>query len=263
MVSHHDKFCGNPTTDDCNRCIRQLGVHASSKLKLEDIGYNVQDWRGFHSMHLSKARKVYTPSNDTMQRIKSFIPLKNIEYKYHPEPLIFSTVNHRANAEINIGFIGAIGPHKGVEIIKGLARYIQENGEKAKITVIGYTSDDSYFEQFDFVKITGKYDRERIDTLLKENEVDIIFLSSIWPETFSYTFTEAVASDLPIATFKLGAVMERSDSMRSVLQIPLNDDYASIFNTLKTHLSTLVAEQRSTGVQYPSIIKNYYNIKVQ
>ncbi len=263
MVSHHDKFCGNPTTDDCNRCIRQLGVHSSSKLKLEDIGNNVQDWRGFHSMHLSKARKVYTPSNDTMQRIKGFIPLKNIEYKYHPEPLIFSTVNHRANAEINIGFIGAIGPHKGVEIIKGLARYIQENGEKAKITVIGYTSDDSYFEQFDFVKITGKYDRERIDTLLKENEVDIIFLSSIWPETFSYTFTEAVASDLPIATFKLGAVMERSDSMRSVLQIPLNDDYASIFNTLKTHLSTLVAEQRSTGVQYPSIIKNYYNIKVQ
>lgn len=262
MVSHHDKFCDNPTIDECNRCIRNLGVHASSKLKIEDVGDTVQDWRAFHKVKLSNARKVYTPSNDTKSRIKKYIPITNIEYKYHPETLVSSIVDHEAGAEINIGFIGAIGPHKGIDVIKGLAKHIQEHNIKAKLTVIGYTCDDDHFKQFEFVTITGKYDRNNIHDLFRETAVDIIFLSSIWPETFSYTFTEAVSSSLPIATFKLGAVVERADKMKSVLQLPLNDDYEAIFNAISTYLSTPVAEQRSTGVQYSSIIKKYYDIKV-
>lgn len=263
MVSYGDRFCDTPTNDVCNNCIRDMGVHDSSKLTVQDLGGNIESWRHFYELNLSKARKVYTPSKDTMLRIKKYIPISNIDYKYHPETIIKSSVNHHANKKINIGFIGAIGPHKGINIIKGLAEYIRNNDIQANLTIIGYTSDDEYFSAYNFVKITGKYSRENFLQLFEENEVDIIFITSIWPETFSYTFTEAIASNLPIAIFDIGAVLERSNNMHSVLRLPLQSSYESIFNTIKKYLSVPVNEQRQIGVEYPSIINDYYNIEVE
>lgn len=262
MVSYSDKYCNQPTNDVCNNCIRDMGVHDSSKLKIEDVGGSIESWRQFHEMQLSKARKVYTPSKDTMLRIKNFIPLDNIDYRYHPEGIIKSYVNHHADKKINIGFIGAIGPHKGINVIKGLAEYIKNKDIQANLTIIGYTSDDDFFSTYDFVKITGRYSRENFLQLFEENEVDIIFITSIWPETFSYTFTEAISSNLPIAIFDIGAVVERSRDMRSVLRIPLGSSNHSIFNTISEYLSEPVTEQRQIGVEYPSIINDYYNIEV-
>lgn len=262
MVSYSDKFCNTPTNDICNNCIRDMGVHDSSKLKIDDVGGDIESWRQFHGICLSKARKVYTPSKDTMLRIKNFIPLTNIDYKYHPEEIINSYVNHQADKTINIGFIGAIGPHKGINVIKGLAEYIKNNNIHANLIIIGYTSDDEFFNAYNFVKITGKYSRKNFLQLFKENEVDIIFITSIWPETFSYTFTEAISSNLPIATFDIGAVVERSSNMQSVLRIPLGSSNQSIFNVINEYLSEPVTEQRQIGVQYPSIINDYYNIEV-
>ncbi|EJE2982916.1 glycosyltransferase [Escherichia coli] len=263
MVSYGDKFCDTPTNDLCNNCIRDMGVHDSSKLSIKDVGGNIESWRQFHGMNLAKARKVYTPSKDTMLRISKYIPIDNIDYRYHPETIIKSSVNHLAKSKINIGFIGAIGPHKGINVIKGLADHISKNNIQANLTIIGYTSDDEFFSDYDFVKITGKYSRKNFLQLFENNGVDIIFITSIWPETFSYTFTEAISSNLPIATFDIGAVLERSDNMQSVLRLSLESSYESIFNAIKNYLSTPVYEERQIGVQYPSIINDYYNIEVE
>jgi len=146
--------------------------------------------------------------------------------------------------------------------IKKTAEYIKNNNIHANLIIIGYTSDDEFFNAYNFVKITGKYSRKNFLQLFKENEVDIIFITSIWPETFSYTFTEAISSNLPIATFDIGAVVERSSNMQSVLRIPLGSSNQSIFNVINEYLSEPVTEQRQIGVQYPSIINDYYNIEV-
>jgi glycosyltransferase involved in cell wall biosynthesis len=44
---------------------------------------------------------------------------------------------------------------------------------------------------------------------MEENCIDLIFIPSIWPETFSYTTEEAIMMDVPVAVFNIGAPAER------------------------------------------------------
>jgi glycosyltransferase involved in cell wall biosynthesis len=44
---------------------------------------------------------------------------------------------------------------------------------------------------------------------MKDNKIDIIFIASIWPETFSYTTEEVMMMGLPVASFDIGAPAER------------------------------------------------------
>jgi glycosyltransferase involved in cell wall biosynthesis len=44
---------------------------------------------------------------------------------------------------------------------------------------------------------------------MRDNKIDIIFIASIWPETFSYTTEEVIKMGLPVASFDIGAPAER------------------------------------------------------
>ena len=51
----------------------------------------------------------------------------------------------------------------------------------------------------------GKYKREELTKLMKENNIDVICLLSICPETFSY-LCEAISCGIPVITTNLGAL---------------------------------------------------------
>ena len=45
--------------------------------------------------------------------------------------------------------------------------------------------------------------------IIEDRKIDVIFIPSIWPETFSYTSQEAIEMGMPVAVFDLGAPPER------------------------------------------------------
>ena len=50
--------------------------------------------------------------------------------------------------------------------------------------------------------------------LVEENEINMILIPSIWPETFSYVCHEVMALELPVACFDVGAQAEVVDKYR-------------------------------------------------
>ena len=48
-----------------------------------------------------------------------------------------------------------------------------------------------------------------LPSLLIEHDIDILFIPSICPETFSYTAEEAMQMNMPVAVFDIGAPAER------------------------------------------------------
>ena len=58
-------------------------------------------------------------------------------------------------------------------------------------------------------KSTGKYKREDLPQIIKDEQIDIFLIPSIWPETFSYTAQEVMMMELPLMVFDLGAPAER------------------------------------------------------
>ena len=70
------------------------------------------------------------------------------------------------------------------------------------------------------LKILGRYKPEDIPDIFRENQIDIVFIASIWPETFSYTTQEVINMDIPVACFDIGAPAERVSKYEKGLIIP-------------------------------------------
>ena len=59
------------------------------------------------------------------------------------------------------------------------------------------------------VKYIGRYTREDLPAIMEREEVDAVWIPSIWPETFCYTAEEAMEMGMPVAVFNIGAPPER------------------------------------------------------
>ena len=263
FITSDNRFCGEPDVDGCRDCLRSVGVHEASFLKLKDLGGDIVTWRNFFFEKLSNARKVITPSRDAKVRFERYLPLNNIEALYHPEQIETIHVESQPrerNDVVNIGFIGAIGPHKGLQVIKDFVEEIAITDRSFEITIIGYTSDDSFFEKYDFVKITGAYKHDQLERIISDSAVDVIFLASIWPETYSYTYSEVVRLGCPVVSFNHGAVVERSIDNVNSLIVETSLSSCEILNNIEAFLGEQLQDcNLVVGADYDcNIIKNYY-----
>ncbi|HCH1699750.1 TPA: glycosyltransferase [Vibrio parahaemolyticus] len=233
LVNDSEFYCGEPTERHCNNCIKRNGVHDSSLLQFSDFGDDIRSWRSFFESKLQDADKVITPSYDTKNRIIKYFNIDNIETKYHPETEVtYNPRGFKGGEVINVAFIGAIGIHKGLNILKELAEYSYEHDFPLKFTVVGYTSDDAYFDDLPNVKITGKYKKEELASLIKSNNCHIAALFSVWPETYSYTLSEALRANLDIVTFDIGAIVERTKGYSTRQVIPLDSSTGEIITKI-------------------------------
>jgi glycosyltransferase involved in cell wall biosynthesis len=130
------------------------------------------------------------------------------------------------DSTITIGILGSINVAKGAEVIKELVERIEKENLDIKVVLIGEISNPIISPKF---KITGRYKRERLPSLIKNHKIDIFLIPSIWPETFSYTTQEIMMMNMPLMVFNLGAPAERvKDYKRGVI---LEENY--IDNILK------------------------------
>lgn len=103
--------------------------------------------------------------------------------------------------DINIAVLGNITQPKGRDVIIEMSKHLNKT---TNIIVIGTMA-----EAPSNIKITGKYNPSDLPKLIKKHNINIVFIPSIWPETFSYTTSEAISMGLPVACYNMGAPSER------------------------------------------------------
>ncbi len=91
-------------------------------------------------------------------------------------------------------------------MIKHLVQTIERDKLNMRVVVIGEITEPIRSEQF---ISTGRYQREDLPNIIKEQKIDMFLIPSIWPETFSYTTQEIMMMDIPLMVFDLGAPAER------------------------------------------------------
>ena len=99
------------------------------------------------------------------------------------------------NKNIVIGIIGGISEQKGASILQNIINHIKENNLNIKVIVFG-GSIIEYEHQYIYNNI------DEFNNLLKIHKPNILFETSIWAETYSYTLTLAMLTKLPILSFK-------------------------------------------------------------
>lgn len=248
MITLHDFYLACPTVTflDTNGvyCVNTRNREMCKECIKQKIGYNtyfLETWNEEVSKILTEFDKIYTPSEAAKEIFENYY---NKDYKLNAKLNIeayehgveIQKVHDVGNADLKdgkfrIAFIGGIAPYKGSAIIHDLVtRYDMDNIEWH---IFGNLGDQrlNLLEKKNFIK-HGRYERADIGELLKINKIDLVGIFAIWPETYSYTLTEAWQAGMPVVATDIGALGERISQLDAGWTLPLHSSTEEIFSKI-------------------------------
>lgn len=101
-----------------------------------------------------------------------------------------------------IGVLGNIGVQKGAKIVQDMARALQDSPDLGLVLV---GNIDPAYGLPDSTPVHGTYRIADLAQIAAKYGITCWLIPSVWPETFSFTTHEALASGLPVYAFHLGA----------------------------------------------------------
>jgi glycosyltransferase involved in cell wall biosynthesis len=204
LADENGRYCGEPNKEGCNHCLNE-----------RDSDFHVQDirtWRIMHGNLLRAANKIYVPNIDVVNRLQHYFPKIHFDVSPH-EQIELETINIKplqlkSDEKLRIVIIGAIGKLKGFDIVLACSKQAQLNQLPLEFIILGYSMNDS-LANMSGIKVTGKYREEEALNKLGQLNPHIVWLPSLWPETYSYTLSLALQAALPVAAFDIGAIAQR------------------------------------------------------
>lgn len=216
---NNGKYCGEPNVSGCRGCIKKNG----SQYGRPDI----IAWRKkFANLYLM-ASKVVVPHEDVAERLLRYIPLHNLVIDHHePEVKRGASKPRLKKSEglrYRVGLLGALSPIKGFNYVLNYAKHAKRAGLPLDFVLVGHSSDDAACKKAG-INVTGRYDHYELNDLIDNNNLDVVFIASTVPETWSFTLTAALRSKLPIAAFAIGAQGARLAEYpdRNIVTMPLS-----------------------------------------
>ena len=235
LIDGSGRYCKEPPVSVCQSCIRKNGSALGEKISVPALRARSATW-------LSQARHVVAPSADTATRLKRYFPQIDIRPRPHAAPLtpVLRVASRSDSKNIRVALIGAIGRHKGYHVLLACARDAVARRLPLEFVVIGFTQSDAPLLKTGKVFVTGRYAEAEVPHLLQREHPDIVFMPSVWPETWCYTLDYAVNAGLPVVSFDLGAIAERLRAAGLGLMLPLELTAAQINDRIMAR----VAEDR-------------------
>lgn len=219
-------YCDVASGEKCERCARK---NKNARLG----GFNtVVEYRKAWKDFLLECDEITAFSHSSASLLKRAYPdVPEPEIIPHKTtPLEKPVLGPKTTDTFNIGVLGAINEHKGRLIIDECIKYIERNKKKIRFVIIGF-ANKKYSSKA--ITVTGKYRRKDVPRLVEQNDIDLFIIPSIWPETFSYTSSEVMSMDMPLAVFDIGAPPERVKDYEKGLIIPEYKGPEEFLDTLK------------------------------
>lgn len=217
LVSEDMRYCGMPCKEDCDKCFLE-------KRFVKDFQCpDRQEWNKRWAYFLQHCTEVRTFSQDTLDRMKAVYG-EDLAYTLVPHEVKYAfpiAKETKTTDTLNIGILGVLTVHKGGVLVSQMLDVIEREKLPIRIKLIGRCENLSLKDHPAFLQ-TGTYSVEDLPSLIYENDIDMFFISSVWPETFSYTTDEVMKMGLPIAALDIGAPAERVAKYERGLLIQAN-----------------------------------------
>ncbi len=231
LIGTSGRYCGEPEIDVCERCALALGAEDGS-----DVG--VAERRRRAGRFLAAARRVVVPCRDVATRLRRYFPslapvVEPWDRTAAPEPGDSGLrTGIDADAPLKVCVIGAIGPHKGYDVLLACARDAAARDLPLEFVIVGYSCDDGPLFGTGRVFVTGRYDEDEAVDMVRAQKAGLAFLPSVCPETWCYALSLAWRSGLRVAAFDLGAQAERISAAGGGWLLPLGMGPAQLNDTL-------------------------------
>lgn len=201
LTDINNRYCGELGREQCQLCLKQRPVP----------GHTIDSWRARFTSLLQTAGRVIAPTSSVAGRYQRIFGLTNLLTAEHPDALRGWASHirspHAANRELRVAILGALSPVKGPDLLEATARDAEQRRLPLRFKLFGYAYRD--LQAGEKLEIHGAYEADKLSSLLKAWEPDLIWLPAQWPETYSYTLSHTFALGLPVLVSDLGAPAER------------------------------------------------------
>ena len=230
-VLFHDFFPLNPSYTLLDRQGRYHGPGAV----LEEIGpplsrpdrtpVDLAAWRAAWGPFLARAERLVVFSEDSGIHVRTAWPDLAPRIEVRPHTLLtevprIDPVSGKNGPKRRLASLGNIGQQKGAEVLGPLAHALEEEGT-ATLMVLGNV--DPAYPLPAGVRVHGDYRVEDLPALVARYGITDWLIPSVWPETFSYTTHEALATGMPVYAFGIGAQGEAVAKAANGHAVPFGD----------------------------------------
>ena len=212
LVDEHGRYCGEPDAAGCAACLAKRPAQ---------WGLDIGAWRAAFGELLRSADRVIAPSEDVATRMQRYHPGLRIDIWSHPEPAPAS-----APTVVRVATLGNLSPEKGLRVVAACAADARARSLPLAFRVIGATTEPIAQSPAVPLTIHGSYEEPQLAELLAGERPDVLFFPAQVPETYAYTLSTALATDLPIVASALGALAERLAGRARVRLLPFDADPA-------------------------------------
>lgn len=228
LINNKGNFCyAEKNIDTCNNCIKNNKFARPVK---DNAHLDLSIWRNTWISFFNEVDEFHVFSKftkDTFLKVyKDYVPrnkIKVLDIKL--DYLRKVKIPHNPGKKINIGILGNIGEHKGANILYEIDKLISSEKKYKNIRLTIFGKNHGILKKNNYM---GEYEREDLPYLMEKHEINLIFIPSIWGETFCRTAEEAMLMDIPLAVFNLGAPAERVKKYKKGLIISKMDARTSL-----------------------------------
>jgi GT2 family glycosyltransferase len=235
LVAGHGRYCGEPDLKDCEACVADNG----SFLK-EGIG--VAALRSRSAGFFAEARRVVVPADDVgvrMRRHFSTLSPLVVPHEDDDSPIPRPVTPGRSGGRAKVCVVGAIGVHKGYDVLLACARDAERRDLDLEFVVVGHTIDDNRMMRTGRVFVTGAFKPDEAVGLIKAQCAGFGFVPSICPETWCLGLGDLWRAGLQVAAFDIGAPAERIRRTQRGFVLPLGLHANAINNRLVAAIRTV------------------------
>jgi len=191
------------------------------RLRRPGGGYtSLAGWRDAWRPLVSAADKLVVFSRDSGDHVLAAYPEAETALELRPHRMLAEVprVTPEPAERRVIGVLGNIGYQKGAAVVVDMAKAL-ERQDGDRLVLIGDIDPD--FTLPASAHLHGHYEIENIPSLVARYGITDWLIPSIWPETFSFTSHEALATGMPVWCFDLGAQAEAARAAANGHVIPL------------------------------------------
>lgn len=190
-----------------------------------------------NSNNLKSGFQAFVPNDGIINKDLKYRIIVNNADKYYSSGKTYE-LNHTISNKthnLRVAFIGGLSVAKGSRQIYDI---IQKDIKGIDWYIFGGIDDEQLKNlKKENLTWTNFYQREDLSIYLDLHKIDIVVILSLWPETFCYTLSEAIACKRPVIVTGIGALGERTKQMKCGWVVQLEQivpDVVKILENIKS-----------------------------
>jgi GT2 family glycosyltransferase len=226
LLDGTNRYCGEPAPIACQACIDRNGTELREDISVAALRLRSTRW-------LASARRLTAPTPSVAARMRAQFPDLNFQIVPLEAPIDPAPIARAPGKRRKVALIGAIGFHKGYDVLLEMARVTVKRDLPLDFVVIGYTVNDRALFETGRVFVTGEYRETELEQLIAREKPDMALFLSQFPESWCFALTHAVNAKVPVGGFIFGAIADRLGTLSpKSLLFPLSTTAAELCDLL-------------------------------